>query len=448
MDPLRLSGLATNLDTEAIISKLMTLEQQPLNQVNQQATTLGKQKAAWTDIGQAMSALKDAADNLSYASAWTAVSAAVTDSSALSVSVTGKPSPDSYLMKVSSLAQAEAVQSGTFAGESTALGLRGTVSFGDKSVTFDATDSLDTIRDKINAAGAGLSASVLQVSPGQYSLLLRSTQTGTAGAVAFTDDATDRPLRALGLLDGGGAKHVVQVAQDAQFSIGGVSFTRGSNTVSDALPGLTLTLKATNTTGFSLNVSTDTAGLAAKINDFVAKYNALIDKIKASTNKDGVLEADPTLLSLQGRMANLVMDSIPGLPASLSNLSSVGVTLNRDGHLNVDSNKLTQALAANPSGVGALFTTAGSGLGPAFSRMLASFTQAGGTVDTMGKTFDQRARQLQTYRDTLSQILKVREDTLRQQFKAMEQAVSTLRSQGNWLMAQLGGASAGNGASG
>ena len=442
MDPLRLSGLATNIDTETIISKLMELERRPLARVDQQAGGLTAQQSAWSDLGRVLGALKDAADTLIKPENWSLVSASATDTASVSVSVSGTPAVSSYAMTVSTLARAEAVQSATFAATDTALGFAGEVSFGDKAVTIAANDTLDGLRDKINAAGAGLTATVLQVSLGSYSLLLQSSQTGTAGVVAFTDDATNTPLGALGLLDGSGVKNVVQTAQDASFKIGGVDFTRSSNTVSDALTGLSLTLRATNTTGLTLNVSRDTAAMASRLNDFVARFNVAVDQIRRHTDRGGALAGDPALLGLSNRLTSAAMNSVAGLPDTLRNLSAAGVTLERDGHLKVDSGKLNTMLGTDPAGVSALFTTAGSGLGATFSGLLDGYTRSGGTIESLAKSFDRRLLDLQNYKATLSQMIQVREANLRREFQAMEQAVSTLRSQGSWFAAQLGQLSA------
>lgn len=437
MEPMRLGGLATGMNTEAMISKLMVLERRPLDLVQQQEAKLGKQKQAWSDISGVLNALKTTTDSLSTAATWQAATATSSDANQV-VSVSGTPTVGAYNLTVTSLAQAEGVQSGTRTSETTALNLQGTFTIGTKSITLATTDTLDGVRDKINAAGAGVTAAVIQVSTGQFSLLVQSTKTGTANVVAYTDDAVSKPLQNLGLLTVGGSKNVVQAAKDAAFTINSISFTRSSNTVTDALTGVSLTLKAVNTTGFTVTVATDTNALAAKVNDFVTKFNGVIDKITAASGKGGALEGDGALLGLKDRLITQVMNSVSGITSGPKNLSQIGVTLDRSGHLNVDSSKLNAQLSASPSGVAALFTQATTGLAPATSNLVNGYTKTGGIVGSLTKSFDNQVQRLKARETTISAMLTVKEKTLRDKFNRMEKAISTLRNQGNWLASQLG----------
>ena len=440
IDPLRLSGLGSGLDTDTMIQKLMTLERQPISRVDQQSGRLSAQKTGWADLGASINALKASADSLALATTWTVQAATPSDSTLLTATAGGSAAAGVHSLVITTLAKPEVVQSGTFGSTTGALGYQGTVTFGSKSVTVATGDSLDGLRDKINAAGAGLSASVLEVSSGAYALVLQSTQSGTAGAVAFSDDATNTPLVQLGLLTAGNAKHVAQAAVNAEFTVDGVAFTRDRNTISDAIPGVSLTLRGGGPV--QLSVSNDTATMAARVNDFAARFNALVDKIKRLTDKGGVLGADTAATALRSRLVTLVMSNVRGLPSTLQNLSQLGGTVDRDGHLSFDGVRLSAQLNADPAAAAAIFTTAGNGLGPALGSLLIGYTGAGGILGSQNQAFDRRLQDLQRTRATLQRIASQREDNLRRDFAAMDKAITTMRSQGSWISMQLTGTQA------
>ena len=444
--PSSFSGLASNIDTGGIVERLMQIERAPETQLDNNIQKVQQTKAAWTGVNGALLNLKVAGDALGDTSLWSSLGATVSDQTAAAASANASAAAGTYNITIDHLARAESDISGSFGSETNALGLSGTFSLTvggtAKSVTVATTDSLDSLRDKINKAGAGVTATVVSTTPGTFALLVQANSTGTASAIAFGDDATNHTLRSLGLLTGADAKNAVQAAQDAQFSINGLTFTRSSNTVTDAITGVTLSLKALNTTGFTLTVQSDTATMSSRIQDFVSRFNATHATISQLTGQGALLQGDSALNGIASQLATLSYNTVSGLSGP-NNLSQIGVTLQRDGTLAVDSVTLNKALGDNLTGVKALFTTATSVTVARFSTYLGGLTRSTGTLSALSQSFDSQVQDMQRQRQAMEVALNLRQETLKAQFTAMEVAVHQFQAQGNWLSSQISGLSGG-----
>lgn len=445
--PGNFSGLASNLDTSGIVDRLMQIERMPEQKLDDEIKQVQQKKAAWLGINSTLLNLNTAAEGLTDSTLWSALGATVTDQTALTATAGSGAVAGTFNLTVDRLAVAESVISSDFDSETTALNLTGTfnitVAGTTKSIAVAAADTLNSLRGKINQAGAGVSASVVSKTPGSFALLVAANGTGTANAITLTDDAAHHTLQSLGLLTGGGAKNVVQAAQDAQFTVNGLTFTRPTNTVSDAIKGVTLNLQGLNTTGLTLTVQTDTATMAGRIQDFVSKYNAAHAAISKQTAQGALLQGDSGLNGIGYQLSSLSYSTVAGL-SGLNNLSQIGITLQRDGSLSVDSAKLTAALSSRLSDVQALFATDKTGLAVQFSTYLNGLTRANGTLDGMNQSFDRQVQDLRGQRQRMEVALTTREQTLKAEFLQMEQAVSQFQAQGNWLSSQLRGLTGGS----
>ena len=445
--PTNFSGLSSGIDTNSLVERLMQLERLPQQRLDDKIARVQQRKSAWMNVNGALLTLKTSADALKDASLWSKLSASVSDPASATATAGAGAAAGSYNMTVSFLARAESNISASFESASDDLGLAGTfditVAGKTKSITLGTTDSLNKVRDRINEAGTGVTASVVSTTSGSYSLLVQSNSTGTANAISYSDDATNHTLQNLGLLTGGGAKNLVQTARDAEFSLNGLTFTRASNTVSDVLTGVTLTLKGENTTGFSLTVQADTAAMYGGVQDLVNRFNSAQATVRKAIERGGVLQGDPGLNDIASEMASLSYSNVPGLTA-VENLSRVGVTLQRDGSLSLDSAKLTAALTDSLSDVKAMFSTASTGVASRFSAYLDGLTSLTGTINGLSRSFDTQVQELQRQRQAMEVVLTVRQQTLKAQFLRMEEAVGRLQAQGNWLTAQIRGLNGGN----
>ncbi|MCW5942284.1 MAG: flagellar filament capping protein FliD [Fimbriimonadaceae bacterium] len=229
-----------------------------------------------------------------------------------------------------------------------------------------STDSLDSIATNLNAAGAGVTASVESVTEGS-STKYRLKIVGDSGTPTFTD--SENVLTALGVLQQGYSSELV-AAQDAHYSLDGVNLTSATNTVGNVIPGATLTLlKANETTPekSTLTLSRDESAVQSKVKDFVSAYNGIVDFVAANSKFDkdtfaaGPLLGDPMATQIENAVSSLVFDNVAGLTGNYRNLAALGFDFDSAGKLSYDEATLSTALNADPNAVGKLFRTAGAG---------------------------------------------------------------------------------------
>ncbi|HZP84201.1 MAG TPA: flagellar filament capping protein FliD [Chthonomonadaceae bacterium] len=246
----------------------------------------------------------------------------------------------------------------------------GTVTIGTGTVSIDlATDSLSAIAGKINAASiAGVTASVVTTTDpisgaSRQQLQINGTQT-------FTD--SNNILANLGILQRSyAAGRELTAAQDATFTLDGLSATRATNSFSDAISGVTITLLKDGGASANLSVSSDTETIQSNIEAYVKAFNDTIDGIASlsqydpQTGSTGPLFGDAAVQGIVDSLVSNATGQVSGLPSSLSLLSQVGITLDQSNHLVLDSGALSQALASNLTGVAKLFRSNGDPSDPA-----------------------------------------------------------------------------------
>ena len=264
------------------------------------------------------------------------------------------------------------------------------------------------MRDAINAASAGVTAAIVNDGTG-YRLTISSRDSGTANAlriVVVDDDTTHTDASGLSQLmyDArtiSGTKRLTEtvVAQNALLTIDGISISKASNTVTDAIDGVTLNLLKATTASVStlttLTVSRDTAGVQSAVQSFVKAYNDLnktvtdLSKYDAVNKKASTLTGESTVRSLQAQLRSVFNARLASAGGGLSSLSDAGIAFQTDGTLKLDSSKLSTVLADTSKDVATLFAAVGKP-----SDSLVSFT--GSTADTKNGAYALSVSQLAT----------------------------------------------------
>ncbi len=225
------SGLASGIDTSSIITQLTTVAQKPIKLLQGKDDDYNGQLASWQQFNASLSSLQSAARALNSPATFSAATA--TSSNAAIASITTLPGAalGSHSLTVTQLAQAQKVVSGSVTSGSTALGQSGSFTLNGRTVSVSSTDALTDISVKINAAQAGVSATVVNVGPGDFRLTLTSNQTGTANTIAASD-TTGGILGGLGVLSGGSSsiRQSLSGAQNGKTLSGAASLTLGSAT--------------------------------------------------------------------------------------------------------------------------------------------------------------------------------------------------------------------------
>lgn len=411
-------GIGSGLDVNGLVSQLMALEQRPLSLLNTKEAKLQAQLSAYGSLKGALSSFQSAVAALATPAKFTAVKASVADSTVLTASAASTASPGSYSIEVQTLAQAQKLKSDTFEATSETVGTGSlTIQFGTysggsftlnpeksaKTVTIgSANASLAGVRDAINAADAGVSASIINDGTG-YRLVIASEDAGVANALKITvadDDLDNTDAAGLSRLvydaSTGGTTNLTQtvLAQNATAVIDGIAISKSTNAWTDAIEGVTLNLlKEGETT--TLKVAKDTAGTKAAVESFVKAFNDLnatltsLSKYDAASKQASILTGDATVRSVQGQLRSLFNTALSTAGGGLTSLAEIGVTFQTDGTLKLDSSKLTAALNDGTKDVATLFAAVGK---PTDS--LVSFVSS--TTDTKNGNYAVNITQLAT----------------------------------------------------
>ena len=383
----------TNIDVNTLVSNLMSVESQPLTAMQTQQTSFQTKITAYGQLQSAVASLGSAVSSLASTDTFLQNSATVSDSTVLSASAGTSAAAGSHTVEVQKLAQAQQLASSRFTATDSVVGT-GTLTFqfgsntagvfsanaakNSFSVTIDSSNNtLTGMRDAINNANGGVRATIINDGTG-YRLALSSSDSGTVNSLKITAaDGDGNSTDASGLSQlaydpagtAGAGKNLTEsvTAQDAVLVVDGISVSKSSNTVSDAISGLTLNLTKTNAGApVSVTVAANTASIKSALSSFVAAYNTFASKVHsltyydASTKKAGDLQGDATARSVINQVHNALTASVPGLAGGLSTLSQVGITLQADGTLLMDSGKLDKALADPTITVGSLFASTGT----------------------------------------------------------------------------------------
>ncbi len=493
-------GLSSGIDTDSIISRLLQLEALPLQQYQARLSDVQTEQSILGDFKSKLQALSSAASTLNSSFTFGLVKG--TSSATDVASITGSATAPTgiYNLTVTKLAQAHKISSAAQTDTTSALNQSGTMVVDGKVVTIVATDTLTTIAQKINSAGAPVTASIIDGGTGRAYLTLAATNSGvtnkiqiadmsgstalnlglvsgtlapretitngytsfaqasstqtldqlfpssglvagsftvngqtvsvdpttdtlqtlaakvtglggtitgsvrtltdsagnktykldimnSGGSLTFTDN--NNFLRALGVMQRPYGSELVQ-AQDAQYSLDGVSLTSSTNTITSAIPGATLTLLRDGTTTAAtskLTLSRDTDAIKQKIKDFADAYNGTVEFINANSKFDkdsfatGPLFGDPVALQVENSISNLVFGSNVGSSGNYHNLAAVGFGIDDSGKLTVDDAALNTAITTTPDALAGLFQTAGSVTGSNLSYIYSGSATKAGTYN-------------------------------------------------------------------
>lgn len=473
--PISSLGVGSGLQAESIISALMSVEQQPIDQLATEQTQMKTQLSSMGKLASLTSTMRDAAASLTSSTLWQAKSFTSADSSVISGSAGSSAEPGSYSVSVQALASGQTVTSGTFGSSSTTLS-EGTLTlelgswsgstFTGKSgaspvsITIGPGDtSLASIRDKINGANAGVTASIINDASGAR-LSLRSTATGAENGFRITaaetvdDGNAGTGLSAL-TYDPSGTATVMslnQTAANAQATVNGIQVTSTSNTFDNVVDGLSFTVGKVSTSEVAVNVANDTDTMKKSINSFVSAFNALVSYIKDQTKytpptskgtqgTSSPLQGDATTVGLLNQLRS-VINSPSTASGSLQHLSDMGISVGGDGTLSVDATKLDTALA-NPSEVAKALATDGtdspsSGFMDRFRDLgNAVLDPTSGALQLRQDAINDSIKRNQQRQDELTQRLSGYETRLRAQFSALDTQMASLNSLSAYVTKQM-----------
>ena len=437
-------GLASGLDTASIIDGLTKLEQRPLDTLRAQQDGFRTQVSLIGQLVGKIKTLQTAAQTL--ADSGTVGMKTTSTNTDFTAVGSAKSQAGTYTISVQDLATSAQKRSAAF-GSDTAKVTGGTLTFTVGGVAYDPitiTDgmALSDVAGAIRGLGAPISAVVLNDGTSSY-LSITNLNTGYSGtdpttALQITENYTGSQGQQLAM---GTYSHD---ATNSKFTIDGLPFTRQSNTVTDALPGTSLTLKAKTNTQEKLTLDVDSAKTALNLQNFVTAYNDIINTVSTQLGKGGgntdrssTLAGDSTLRSLVSAVQGLVTTTVTN--GSIRSLADIGIKTNfLDGTLTLDSGKLGAALQANSAGVNNLFAQATTGMGAVTKALGDRYTNVvDGMFTSRTKNLNSRIKQM----DSDAERMQLRVDAFKQnltaQFTAMEKVVAGLKASGSFLSQQM-----------
>jgi len=459
----RIGGMSSGLDTEAIISSLIESYSLPQTQIKDQITEDEDKLTAWDSLDTKITTLRLAASELSSYTTWRQMSATPVDSTVMTATAGISATAGTYAITVSTLARAHRFTSDAQSSTTTALGLTGDFDIEGETVSVISTDTLEGIRDKINTASLNITDATKAVKASIIgkSLVIERSQTG-AGSISITD-GTNNILQSgaggLGIMTGTVAsptatlKNVIQTGADLSATINGVAITATSNSgVTDAVQGLTLNfLKEDSTT---LTVSHDTASIKSLITDYLAAYNDAMDlaQVQGSVNLSssgtvteyGSLQGNYLISSIQIKARSIMTtrDTDPNnMDQSYNSLYTVGIwSTGQENQFEItDEDKLDDALANHFDEVEDLFRNYNSGIFRQMNDYLYSLQDpVEGSLTTTIQTIEDNISSNTTKVSNMQSDIDDYEAMLWEHFTTMEDNVSSLKSQGSYLMSALG----------
>ena len=455
MGTISFGGLGNGIDFSQVVDQLVRVARQPVDRLTEKKTSLNSKLGDYSTLGAKLIALQSAADKLRLSTAYDRAATSVSNTDVMTASGSSTATPGTYKVKITTLAQAHQVASkeAVAVGATTTdivPGTSGTFTFhvgsgASQTVTLSATATLDDLKTAINDLGAGVTASVLnagsETAPG-YRLVLTSTNSGESNVITIEADTTS-----LNMTPTGSGVDTLQAAKDAEISVGSattVTLKRSSNTISDAIPGVTLTLMdATGTPTVQVNVTRDVGAVKDNIKALASAYNDVVKFINErntydiATKKGGIFFNEPTARGVLTQIRMALSSSVAGL-SSIKAVGEIGFKTERDGTITVDDAALDSALASKYSAVKDVFVkqTATVGIAQLMTNAVDALDDASGGALTLRK--NGLTKQISSLTQEIGRkedMLALYEDRLKRQYAALDGLLGRMQSQSGYLQA-------------
>lgn len=465
-------GIGSGLDINSIITQLVAVERVPLTKLQTEATSLQTKLSTYGKLQSGLSTLRDAASALTRATTWGQTVGSSSDPTAVAVTTSDTTRPANYALEVQHLASAQSnatvpyPSADSLVGEGTLHIELGTWGPGQSTFTPKAgatavdiavgppAESLAQLRDKINASNAGVTASVLTDATGAR-LVLRSSSTGAANGfrVGVTDsdggNADGLGLSALAFDPSASILTMAQAlaASNASASLNNLPIGSDSNTLSNVLDGITLTLGKVTTAPVQVTASQDDTAIRKALDTFVTAYNdlnkLLADQTKydAASKTAGGLQGDSAAISIRSQMRATV-GATSGASSMFTRLSDIGFDVKTDGSIALNDTKVANALA-NLSETKKLFanvdlaTPGNNGIGVQMRTLADRLIGADGTISTRTDGLRKRIDLNQDRQDALSDRIAMTEQRLRAQYTALDKQMGQLSGLQGYVTQQI-----------
>lgn len=428
-------GIGSGLDVNGIVGQLIALERRPLQALQQRTQEFQSQLSAYGQLKSSLSSFASSMEALATPDKFKVFTSTSSDEDVLTASTTSAGGAGTFDIVVTNLAERQKLAtSTTFTDGDTEVGT-GTLSITVGSNNFDVVidndnDTLAQIRDAINNAAdnQGVTASIINETGGSR-LVLTANNTGTANTVSVAVSSATGNLSQLESAN----LNTIQAAEDATLTIDGFNVTSSSNKVSGVVDGLELDLKKTGSA--TVNTERDTDAIKESVQDFVNAYNS----VRSTTLrlKTGSLEGDSAIRTIENQLRSVINTQPSGLGGTFTALQEIGVTLDKDGNLSLDSSDLEDSLDTDLASVAAIFSDPTEGYAARFKALADNMVDTDGIVDSREDGLNDRIRSNEDRELAFERRLTAVEAGLRSQYSALDGLLAGLQSTSSFLTSQL-----------
>ncbi|UTN99699.1 flagellar filament capping protein FliD [Serratia nematodiphila] len=458
-------GLGSGLDLNGLLDKLTKAEQQRLTPYTTKQSSYNAQLTGYGTLKGALEKFDNLSKEMAKEDFFKATTA--TEHDAFKITTNAKAVPGNYVVEVNKLAQAQTLTTQAKVSDQGAkLGAEGVT---DRSLTITAGNppketkiplsddqtSLVELRDAINGAKAGVTASIMRVGDNDYQLAVSSSTTGENNKISLqvdNDDQLGDILNYNATRGTGTAMKQTVAPQDAELTVNGTAIKRSTNSISDALQGVTIDLKTKTKTDEPqhLVISTNTTGTTDKIKEWVDSYNSLLDTFNALSKftpvktgeapnpTNGPLLGDNTLRGIQSSIKS-ALSAAQDNP-ELKGLGNLGISTNtKTGKLEIDSAKLKKAMDEKPDQVSNFFVGNGkdTGMATEIHNEIQSYIKSGGIIENSTKSINTNLDRLSSQITTVTASIQNTIDRYKQQFVQLDTMMSKMNGTSNYLAQQF-----------
>lgn len=476
------TGLGSGLDIEGLVTGLINAES--AQQLSLFATRTAKATSLISGFGgisSSLASLQNSLTALESADTFRAVSVDNSATEFAAVSADPGAAEGSYRLDISSLAERQSLVSGDFASATTQVGTGTlTISLGtptynsapadtttysnfsaDSSITAisvaisSGSDTLAEVRDAINAATNLVTASLVK-NGDNYKLLLSPTDSGVARSVSVSvtdtgdsDNTDNSGLSQLAFNSTASNLSQVRAGSDAAFSINGMSLTSSSNTLTDVIDGLDITLLQETSSAVTVTLANDFTVAETAIQDFISNYNSYVSTNAGLTGYDtsteiaGALLGDFTAKSISNKLRAQLSATIASATGTYASLSSIGVEVQTGGTLKLDTTKFQAAMVADKESVEAIFVdrTSGdstlSGWASSFDALLDTFTSSTGAIKDRTNSIEEQMTEITADEAEFNRRMESLEARYRSQFNALDSLLAEITATQDYLTTAL-----------
>jgi flagellar hook-associated protein 2 len=444
--PITFSGF-NKIDFGAILDAVMEQEQAPLRTLQAQQKELQSRSTTYGTLATKLTAFENAVAALSGSSALSGRKATNTDTTLVNASVTDTAASGIYDIQVQELARSQVTAATTFPpdADQTIVAAGGTLVIGGVTVSIDAPVTLQGLADRINGtADIPVTATVVRAAPNTWQLVLTGRATGLSGAFTIANSLSGAaPGGAISFADTDGnglsgdtaADNAVS-ATDARVLINNVTVTSSTNTVQDAILGVTLQLLKKDTTATAtVTVGENVDGAKDQIKKLVDAFNDIVkftedQNVAASTGDGSSIARDPLLRGLRGSLREQLTGDF-AIGGAYSSLALVGLEFDRTGRLMFKESAFDAAIEQGRADVSKLFSGSGTAKGVfgSLKEVLATYTGADGLLKDMNERLDDQTQALSGRIADLEDRLAIRRQVLQQEYAAADATMSQLNNQ-------------------